>query len=89
MLFHTTREAFTYALRHRENTKKDVVVFETKSAYCVCFENDFFGRNIKYDKIICYLAHPKHETNIKCNKDFYDEFCESKDIRLTFSYRRK
>lgn len=89
MLFHTTREAFTFAISHREKTKKDVVVFETKAAYGVCFEKEFFDRGINYKKIICYLAHPKHETSINCNKDFYDEFCESRDIQLIFNYRRK
>ena len=42
LLFHTTREALSYAIRHREETKKDVVIFETKTAYGVCFEKDFF-----------------------------------------------
>lgn len=66
-----------------------MVVFETKTHFAVCFEKDFFEKGINYKNIICYLAHPKHETSINCNKDFYDEFCESRDIRLTFNYRRK
>ena len=89
MLFHTTREAFNYAQRIRKEKEKDIVIFGTKTAFGVCLENEFFEKGIKYTNIICYLAHPKYENRINCNKDFYDEFCESRDIRLTFSYRRK
>ena len=89
MLFHTTREAYSYAQRARKEKEKDIVVFETKTAFGVCFENEFFEKGLKEKSIVCYLAHPKYETRIKCNKDFYDEFCESRDIRLTFNYRRK
>ena len=41
MLFHTTREAYSYAQRTRKEKEKDIVVFETKTAFGVCFENEF------------------------------------------------
>ena len=64
MLFHTTREAFNYAQRIRKEKEKDIVVFGTKTAFGVCFENEFFEKGIKYTNIICYLAHPKYENRI-------------------------